>query len=396
MLATIVVYVDLDRQFLTRNYSLSLGILGKRRYFKLFDFKQEIIMRFGILAFFLCSLHFTSSAAVILQYHHVSDSTPKSTSITPEQFEVHLQYLKDNHFNVVALSEIIDDVKNQKTLSDKTVAITFDDAYIDLLTQAKPLLDKFNYPYTIFVNPGLLNREEKKQKSVYLSWPQLKALADESVIIANHGFEHDSMTRITEGFDQEQWLAKQTELLLKSETIIKEKTGQSWRYLAYPYGEYDPSIQAWVKANDFVGISQQSGAVGLYTDLSSVPRFPASMPYDKISGLRDKLNSLPFNIQLQNENAETIVKYQQAKSVTFTVETDDFYKSQLNCYISGLGKQKIQWQGDSSFTIDFSDDLPIGRVRCNCTAASISQPGQYYWYSKPWFVLKADGSWYHL
>ena len=120
------------------------------------------------------------------------------------------------------------------------------------------------------------------------------------------------------------------------------------------------------------------------------------MPYDKISSLRDKLNSLPFNIQLQGDQAETIFEYKQAKNITFSIETDDFYKSQLNCYISGLGKQKIQWQGDNSFTIHFSGDLPTGRVRCNCTAASISQPGHYYWYSKPWFILKKGGEWYHL
>ena len=120
------------------------------------------------------------------------------------------------------------------------------------------------------------------------------------------------------------------------------------------------------------------------------------MPYDKITSLRDKLNSLPFTIKLQDEQAKTIFKVKQTKSITFDIETDDFYKSGLHCYISGLGKQKITWQGDNSFTINFSDDLPIGRVRCNCTAASISKPGRYYWYSKPWFVLKEDGSWYHL
>jgi hypothetical protein len=61
-----------------------------------------------------------------------------------------------------------------------------------------------------------------------------------------------------------------------------------------------------------------------------------------------------------------------------------------------LGKQKIAWQGDNRFTINFSGDLPVGRVRCNCTAASISKPGRYYWYSKPWFILKEGGEWYHL
>lgn len=344
----------------------------------------------------LLGVSLSSHAAVILQYHHVSDSTPASTSISPKQFEVHLQYLKDNNFKVVPLSDLIEGIKNQQPLSDKSVAITFDDAYTDVLTQAKPILDKFAFSYTIYVNPGIINRNENNDTSHYLSWIQLKALSDEGVIIANHGYEHDSMVRITQGLTQAQWLMKQTALLLKAEAIIKENTGQSWRYYAYPYGEYDMAVQAWAKKNDFVAFSQQSGAIGLSTDLTSVPRFPASKPYDKISGLRDKLNSLAFNISLKGEQAETIFKHQEAKSITFDIESSDFYKSALNCYISGLGKQKIIWHDDKSFSISFNKDLPVGRVRANCTAASISKPGRYYWYSKPWFILKDDGSWYHL
>ena len=357
---------------------------------------MKYILRTLFSVSLLLSVVLNSHAAVILQYHHVSDSTPASTSISPKQFEVHLQYLKDNNFKVLPLSELIEAIKKQQPLPDKSVAITFDDAYIDVMTQAKPILNKFGFPYTIYVNPGIINRHENNNASPYLSWIQLKSLSDEGVIIANHGYEHDSMARITGGLTQAQWLTKQTELLLKAETIIKEHTGQSWRYYAYPYGEYDVAVQAWAKANDFVAFSQQSGAIDLSTDLTSVPRFPASKPYDKISGLRDKLNSLAFNIRLEGEQAETIFKHQEAKSITFNIETGDFYKSALNCYISGLGKQKITWHNDSSFSIHFSKDLPVGRVRANCTAASISKPGRYYWYSKPWFILKADGSWYHL
>ena len=357
---------------------------------------MKYILRTLFSVSLLLGVVLNSHAAVILQYHHVSDSTPASTSISPKQFEVHLQYLKDNNFKVLPLSELIEAIKKQQPLPDKSVAITFDDAYIDVMTQAKPILNKFGFPYTIYVNPGIINRHENNNASPYLSWIQLKSLSDEGVIIANHGYEHDSMARITDGLTQAQWLTKQTELLLKAEIIIKDHTGQSWRYYAYPYGEYDVAVQAWAKANDFVAFSQQSGAIDLSTDLTSVPRFPASKPYDKISGLRDKLNSLAFNISLKGEQAETIFKYQEAKSITFDIETGDFYKSALNCYISGLGKQKITWHDDSSFSIHFSKDLPVGRVRANCTAASISKPGRYYWYSKPWFILKADGSWYHL
>ena len=221
-------------------------------------------------------------------------------------------------------------------------------------------------------------------------------LADEGVIIANHGYAHDSMARKPTELNQAQWLKQYSQLLLASEKIIAEKTGQSWRYFAYPYGEYTPLAQQWLQENGFVAFTQQSGAVGLSTDLTIVPRFPASQPYDKISGLRDKLNSLPFNIMLTDANAQTIFKDKASKSITINVVVDDFNKSQLNCYISGLGRQKINWHEDNSFTINYSADLPIGRVRCNCTAPSISKPGRYYWYSKPWFILKENGKWYPL
>ncbi|MCI2282681.1 polysaccharide deacetylase family protein [Colwellia sp. MSW7] len=224
-----------------------------------------------------------------------------------------------------------------------------------------------------------------------LSWQQLKSLADDGVIIANHGFEHNSIIRVDNNLSQAQWLTKETKLILNAESIIEEKIGQGWRYYAYPYGEFSPEIQNWLKANKFTGFSQQSGAVGLYSDLTSVPRFPASMPYDELDSLRDKLNALPFHLQLKGKDADTVFKYKDVTSITFNIETSDFYKSDLSCYISGLGKQKIQWHSDSMFSIDFSGDLPVGRVRCNCTAPSLSKPGRYYWYSKPWFILNDTG-----
>ena len=57
----------------------------------------------------------------ILQYHHVSDSTPAVTSITPEQFEQHLKYLKDNNFNVVDIEQAATWVDEGASIPAKTV-----------------------------------------------------------------------------------------------------------------------------------------------------------------------------------------------------------------------------------------------------------------------------------
>lgn len=345
-----------------------------------------------IAVLFLLMTTQISHAAVILQYHHISDDTPASTSISPLQFEAHLQYLADNNFTVVPLSELMNTIRKQQPLKDKTVAITFDDAYLDILTQGKPILDKFNYPFTIFINPNIVERSPNG----YLNWEQLKAMADDGVIIANHGLEHDSLARLVHNTTETDWQEKLTSDLLTSEKIIEEKTGQSWRYFAYPYGEFTFEIQQWLNKNDFIAFSQQSGAVSLATDLTNVPRFPVSKPYDKISSLHDKLFSLSFMLSLDSQNAQTIYPQNELKSVKFDIVIEDFHQSQLNCYITGLGKQKVEWQDDNSFTINFSDTLATGRIRCNCTAPSISQPGRYYWYSKPWFILTEDSQWYPL
>ena len=349
-------------------------------------------MKFLLVALLISLVSMPCLGAVILQYHHVSDDTPENTSITPAQFKAHLQYLKENDFTVVPLSQIIEKIKKHQKLTDKTVAITFDDAYIDILSNATPLLEQFNYPYTIFVNPGIIDLNLPSN----LSWAQLKTLANKGVIIANHGYEHNSIIRNTNNLPEQKWFAKETALLLKAEAIIKEKIGHSWRYYAYPYGEYNPKIQKWVRDNKFVAFSQQSGAVGLPTDLTSVPRFPASIPYDDIDSLRDKLNSLPFTITLQGENAETIVRHKQVTKLDLTIDITDFNNLDFNCYISGLGKQKIKWLDENHLTMTLNGHISSGRVRCNCTAASISKPGRFYWYSKPWFVLKEDGEWYPL
>lgn len=339
-----------------------------------------------------CCTQLNAHSAVILQYHHVSDTTPKSTSISPTQFEAHLQYLAEQHFNVVALSTIIEAIKNKHPLPNKTVAITFDDAYIDNLTHAKPLLDKYNYPFTIFVNPAIINRNSSR----YLSWSQLKTLSDSGVIIANHGYEHNSLARISNNTELSDWLNLQGQKIIKAEEIIAEKTGKSWRYFAYPYGEYTPEIQQWINDNNFIAFGQQSGAVGHNTNLTSIPRFPASQPYDQLSGLRDKLNALPLHVVLNQQAQKTLFTHGKLKSITFTVLNNDFNQHQLNCYVSGIGRQKPTWLDNQTFTLNFSKDLPVGRVRANCTAPSIENPGRYYWYSKPWMILKPNGEWYPL
>ncbi|TLU64623.1 polysaccharide deacetylase [Thalassotalea litorea] len=348
-----------------------------------------------LLALFVFAFSFgTAQAAVILVYHHVSSETPASTSLSAEQFKKHLTYLRDNGFTVMALNDLIDSLKAGKTIVDKAVVITFDDGYTDIFEQAHPMLKLFDYPYTLFINPGKV----AKNKSGYLTWAQLKAMADDGVLIANHGLHHDSLIKTPEGMSQEQWAAQKIAELQQSEQILADQLGQSWKYFALPYGEYTADIQQKLQDLNYVVFTQQSGAVGLDTDLTAIPRFPASQPYDKIKPLATKLKSLPFDVAASSQRSNTIVDANtppEQLDKHIKIKVKDFYASQLNCFVSGQGRVDVNWAADkSSFDLQIKAPLDIGRVRANCTAPSIANPGRYYWYSRPWFVKTDDGSWY--
>ena len=72
------------------------------------------------------SVH-AANSCVVLQYHHISDDTPPITSVTLDQFDAHLEYLKNNRFHVMPLREVVHAIHNGKTLPEKCVSLSVDD-----------------------------------------------------------------------------------------------------------------------------------------------------------------------------------------------------------------------------------------------------------------------------
>jgi peptidoglycan/xylan/chitin deacetylase (PgdA/CDA1 family) len=75
---------------------------------------------------------------------------PRQISATPEMFEQHVKFLK-NHYTVVHMEQVMDAVLNGTPLPKGAVAVTFDDAYLDVKKYAWPILKKYNLPATVFV-----------------------------------------------------------------------------------------------------------------------------------------------------------------------------------------------------------------------------------------------------
>ena len=94
------------------------------------------------------------SKVIILLYHRVfkPNLDPQLLCVTEKNFTEHLEYLSHN-YDIMSLSGLIISLKEGK-LPKRGVVITFDDGYADNFLNAKPILDRYSAPATVFVSTG--------------------------------------------------------------------------------------------------------------------------------------------------------------------------------------------------------------------------------------------------
>lgn len=328
-----------------------------------------------VLALLLSLLTIPSHAAMMLQYHHIGEQTPRVTSATLAEFKSHIEYVQSLGFTIISLPDMLTAIEHG-TLDPKSVVITFDDGYNNILPATDWLAEQ-KLSYTVFVNPQLIDQKA----SFSLNWPQLRDLAKQGAVIANHSLKHDYLPERTPNETTAQWQARVSNDIQQAEQRIVDEVGQNHKILAYPYGEFDKDLQQLVKDLGFVGVGQHSGGISQFSDLTRLPRFPASGSYADLNTLKAKIKTLGF--QYQSELPNPVTEHNKP-TLTLKIAMDDFSKSQLACYVSGQGKTEVQWLDDQTFSLTATKPLPQGRSRYNCTAPSMKLKGFYYWFSQPW------------
>ncbi len=108
------------------------------------------------------------SESFILAYHRIGETTNyyNQLSVQPKHFDAHLAHLS-KYFEPLDLNSI----SRGLPLSRKnSYAITFDDGYLDNLTSALPILEKYNIPATFFICPRPI------EDRTYYWWDLLEVL----------------------------------------------------------------------------------------------------------------------------------------------------------------------------------------------------------------------------
>src|SRR5688500_3972480 len=97
--------------------------------------------------------------ALILGYHRIAYTNRDGyeVCVSPENFDGHMESLR-KYVHPISLSKLVQGLK-EGSLPPKSVAVTFDDGYADNLYTAKPLLEKYEIPATVFICTGYMGKE---------------------------------------------------------------------------------------------------------------------------------------------------------------------------------------------------------------------------------------------
>ena len=97
--------------------------------------------------------------ALILGYHRISAAQDDlyEVCVSPEKFAWHMEALR-GYAHPISLSQLVQSLK-ENVLPPKSVAVTFDDGYADNFYAAKPILEKYDIPATVFICTGYMGKE---------------------------------------------------------------------------------------------------------------------------------------------------------------------------------------------------------------------------------------------
>lgn len=187
----------------------------------------------------------------ILMYHmihpHRTGSPSNGLRVPPPMFETQLHWLRSEGWNFQFTSELAD---QWSTASEKTIAITFDDGYRDNLTNALPLLDKYDARATLYlVADRVSDRDWSSQKKAHHNSGELRSepkLTDAEVetLLASGRFELGGHTVTHLNMVQADRPTKERELR-ESRNQLQDRFQTEIKTFAYPFGLYgaeDPDL----------------------------------------------------------------------------------------------------------------------------------------------------------
>ncbi|HZV82137.1 MAG TPA: polysaccharide deacetylase family protein [Geobacteraceae bacterium] len=207
----------------------------------------------------------------VLMYHHIAPHPGDTVTVTPEVFAGQMRLLAECGYRFLSAAELVGHVSGNSPVREKSVAITFDDGWLDNYLNAYPVLELLGIKATIFVITGRadaasrfgcslsvevpvhevakMHIREGHAERVVLDWETIRTMASGGLVtFHSHTVSHRRCAELSS--------AELINELTESKRSVEQELGCSCDYLCWPYGSY---------SDHAVKIAREAGYRALFT-----------------------------------------------------------------------------------------------------------------------------------
>jgi peptidoglycan/xylan/chitin deacetylase (PgdA/CDA1 family) len=232
-----------------------------------------------------------SGRAAVLAYHAIADLGEDPVlarySVPPRRFVAQIDGLLRHGWTFVDVDALLGALDGSRDLPPRSLLLTFDDAYVDLLEVALPVLVERDIPAVVFAVAGRLggtNEWDSRERATTLGLlgpDGLQALAAKGVEVGSHTTTHRRLDEVPAG-ELENELAGAADRL-EAAGLPRPRT------FSYPYGAWSPALAAAVREARYrIAFTVDWGEVVAGADPYALPRVEVHAG-DGPRGLRLKL-----------------------------------------------------------------------------------------------------------
>jgi peptidoglycan/xylan/chitin deacetylase (PgdA/CDA1 family) len=181
----------------------------------------------------------------VLRYRKFSNNQDDPSAVTPRAFENQMAFLKKQGYHVITLDQLLDFLEFKDQIPPTSVAITIDDDWRTFPEIAYPVLKRYRFPATLFVQTDRIGKKDA------LSWPEIRYFSREGIDIQIQSRTYQDLKelRIKKNFNQ--YVTALDNELTRSRAAVKRELGINSQYLAYPEGAINTLLIAFAEKHGF-------------------------------------------------------------------------------------------------------------------------------------------------